>query len=105
MFRHNYILSLEDGLFVYEISSRSIDCKSDDTRAIWGHPVLNGSALTSKFVKVDCRDKYSHIYKFLGMFRDAIEYVEKQEFPIVEYLGINNDEFEKAISRKETNNC
>ncbi|WP_022768253.1 DUF6602 domain-containing protein [Butyrivibrio sp. NC2007] len=103
MFRHNLILSIEDGIFAYEISTRSIDDRCDDTRAIWGHPVINGNVLNSKFVKADGLDKYSHIYRFLGVFRDSIEYIEKLEFPIVEYLGLKNDEFENAIGHRETN--
>ena len=88
-FWHNGILSVEDGIIWYKIK---INSKS----ASWTQPIINRENTDLQIVKAR-EDKYYHIMSFLSKLRDDINYIEKFEFPMLEYLGINNKEFELEL--------
>lgn len=88
-FWHNGILSVEDGIIWYKIK---INSKS----ASWTQPIINRENTDIQIVKAR-EDKYYHIMSFLSKLRDDINYIEKFEFPMLEYLGINNKEFELEL--------
>ncbi len=96
-FRHNLILSVDDGFLTYNISVNEILGNGSNTNGSWAHPVIKGKKLQGKTIKVNPTNKYYHFYLFLGMLRDSIEAIEKRDFPIIEYLNIRNTKFETEL--------
>ena len=95
IFDLDYIISqvstvdITDGIVWYKIKTKS---KS----ASWTQPIINRENTDIQIVKAR-EDKYYHIMSFLSKLRDDINYIEKFEFPMLEYLGINNKEFELEL--------
>lgn len=96
-FWHNGILSLEDGIIWYKINSEQLGRKDENgMSASYSQPIIGDKKLDIQVVNAR-EDVYYHIMSFLGKVRDDIDYVEKFEFPILEYLGLNNEKFERKI--------
>lgn len=98
LFRHNVVLSVEDGYLAYKITVGDVLNETSKTSGSWAHPVLNGKKLSEITFSIDQSNKYKHFYSFIGMLRNSVEAIEKNDFPIIEYLGIKNDEFEDELS-------
>lgn len=98
-FQHNIILSLEDGICCYEIDTKKFDLNYTSKKATYTFPMINNLKLKRRFVKSKKEDPYYHIYIFLSKIYDDVNYIEKYEFPILEYLNINNSEFENILKQ------
>jgi len=98
-FQHNIILSLEDGIFCYEIDTKKFSANYTLKMATYTFPMLNNHKLKRKFVKSKKEDPYYHIFIFLSKIYDDVNYIEKYEFPMLEYLNINNSEFENILKQ------
>lgn len=96
-FRYNVVLSIENGCLIYSLSVNDIHDVNSQTVGSWGHPVILGKKLCAKVINAKPSDRYFHFYLFLGVLRNSIEAIDKREFPIIEYLGIRNDGFEKEL--------
>lgn len=100
-FWHNGVLSLEDGIVWYKMKVEQL--REGDESGIsgsWSQPIMNNKNMDIQIVK-SREDVYYHIMSFLSKIRDDVEYVEKFEFSILEYLGINNEAFESKLGKNE----
>lgn len=96
-FRHNLILSVDDGCLTYSLTVDKVRDGGSNTLGSWSHPVFDKKKLPEISIKVKPTNKYHHFYLFLGMLRDSIEDIEKRDFPIIEYLNIRNTKFETEL--------
>ena len=76
--RHNLILSLEDGLILYNL-------KQGETDVVFYHPIFKGSN-THRFMKYNEKKKYHHIKTFAMSFFDGISHATVLYPEMVNYL-------------------
>lgn len=98
-FRHNIILSIDDGCIAYRVKVGDIKDNNLNISGTWPHAIIRGKNTENVFVHRSETDKYFHIYLFLAMLRDHIEAKERFAFPFIDYLGICNEAFENALKR------
>lgn len=103
-FRHNCILSLEDGCFLY-----SIESAKSETKLTVGNTSFFGVPLKNSIIH---RDDNKHIYYFISILKDYVENMVGHIFPIAEYLGLTGEETRDGLEsffdeNKEViiNNC
>ncbi len=101
-YRHNIILSIEDGFFAYRLSVNQVTGNGIEYIGMWPHPVINSQKLPNRFVQMNIEDKYYHLYSFFGVLIDSIKAIEQIDFPIMEYLDISNKEFEEYLTVKRS---
>ena len=92
---------MEDGIVWYKMKVEQL--REGDESGIsgsWSQPIMNNKNMDIQIVK-SREDVYYHIMSFLSKIRDDVEYVEKFEFSILEYLGINNEAFESKLGKNE----
>ena len=100
-YRHNAILSLQDGLITYRLDFSKLPPKQTEFMKLKGvnincAPVLwNFSHHTAqgerykcevKFQQIDMKNKYNHITTFLIIIKALLRDVYSYEFDLVEYL-------------------
>lgn len=106
IYRHNAILSLEDGLISYELNfnemppimkERFISLNGDinHKNVIWEYPVHKEGEEEYKcpnlFVKAKPDDKYNHIIHFLTILKAILNNQYQYNFDFTEYLDLNTD--------------
>lgn len=101
-YRHNIILSIEDGYFAYGITVNHVVGNGIDYVATWPHPVIKGEKLNNRFIPINKKDKYYHLYSFIGVLVDSVNSVEQLEFPIMDYLEVANDDFKEYLGMKDS---
>lgn len=100
-YRHNVILSLQDGLITYKLTFSNLPLKQKQAFLIKGgeintNPVIwnfpHHSELKEcykcdiQFQKIDSKDKYDHIKSFLMIIKSLLRDIYEYEFDLVEYL-------------------
>ena len=103
-YRHNAILSLQDGLYIYELCFAELPEKQKERFVNIGGNVNVGAVqwyyphhteeeecyiCNNSFVPIDKADKYTHIIDFLICIRTLLRDVYNYDFDLVEYLCTN----------------
>lgn len=100
-YRHNVVLSLQDGVWAYALNfsellakqkKHFIDIGGDITAnpVIWYYPHHTEEdeqyVCSNNFIKINCEDKYKHIIHFLIIIKALLEDEYEYDFDFVEYL-------------------
>lgn len=106
IYRHNAILSLEDGLFTYELSFKemplnmkerfmSLNGNINHRNVIWEYPVHIEESEQYKcpcyFIKSNPNNKYNHIIHFFTITKAVLNHQYQYNFDFTEYLDLHND--------------
>lgn len=110
--RHNLILSMQDGIFVYRMQVTKFPPKQkarylgnggklDAVPILWPYPhhteIDETYICDSVCIKLDKDDKYQHVLKFLTQIRALLMHQHEYELDFVEYL---NEDVAKIIEKK-----
>lgn len=106
---HNAFLSLDDGMFSYQLSLSDLPIKTKAHYKEKGFNVESGVcdyqysqhifyfpdgsetySCPVKYVKATSESKYNHIMLFLSALKQAIDETVKYEFDSIEYLGLRS---------------
>ena len=60
--RHNYILSIDDGIIYYDLTVDDVKGNGDKTNASWGHCFCGDKVLDNKIIPVDKENEFYHIF-------------------------------------------
>lgn len=103
---HNAVLSLENGLFTYELNFKEMPSKMKERfvildgninheGVIWEHPVHKEEneeyKCRSYFIAAKPDDKYKHIIHFLTIIKAALNDQYQYNFDFTEYLDLHGD--------------
>lgn len=103
-YRHNAILSLQDGLLTYKLNFAQLPIKQKENfikkggninsqPVIWYYPHHSEDdecyICEKSFIEVNSKDKYSHIIYFLIIIKALLEDSYEYDFDFVEYLAEN----------------
>lgn len=91
-FRHNFILSLEDGLISYQIERGSLSEANQNAfdnvlkqSKLWYYPTLGIDLLPTVFSEAKEYDKFIHIKMFLHAISSSLETVRKPHLELQKY--------------------
>jgi len=103
-YRHNAVLSLQDGLLTYKLNFAQLPFKQKENflkqggniniqPIIWNSPHHSEDdecyICENNFIEVDLKDKYSHIIHFLIIIKALLDDTYEYDFDFVEYLTEN----------------
>ncbi|MBE5832923.1 MAG: hypothetical protein E7306_14445 [Butyrivibrio sp.] len=97
--RHNIILSLDEACLSYRLTLGEVLGNGCEEETSWPHAFINENKLIPKTIYAEGMPRNFHVYIFLGSLRNAIETIEKVEFPFLEYLGVRNEKFDETLRK------